>query len=160
MYGIICTKKITCFNILTPSWDISPPWDGPLPAISCPSSDPDIINKFKNYKYWQSIKECTIRNLNNSIKIQSLTMYLHSSSNRKFHHRLCCWYQCLQHHVLSRVSATSKIINIRQFNKLIKTNTCINKMICINKMKHVEILPWCRLFSPQIKPHQVHYHPH
>ena len=70
-------------------------------------------------------------------------MYLHSLSNRKFHLGLCHRYQRLQHHVLSEVPATSKIVNIRQFNKLIKNNTCNNKMICINKMTHVEIA--CRI---------------
>ena len=100
-----------------------------------------------------------VRNLNNSKNIQSLTMYLHSSGNHKFHLRVIHRYQCLQHPVLNGVLATSKIVNMRQFYKLIKTNTCINKIICIKKMTHVEILPRRWLFVPQIQPHQVHCHP-
>ena len=82
-----------------------------------------------------TIKESTAINLNNLNKIQSLAMYLHSSSNHKFHHGVFRWDQCLQHHVLSGVLATSKIVNIRQFNKLIKTNTCIKKWYVLKNDK-------------------------
>ena len=86
-------------------------------------------------------------------------MYLHSWGNHKIHLGVICWDQCLQHVVQNGVPTTPKFLNIRPFNKLIKTNTCITKIICIKKMTHVEILPQCWLFGPHIQPHRVQYHP-
>ena len=76
-------------------------------------------------------------------------MYLHSLSSRKYHLGLCRWYLHLQHHVPSGLPATSKIVNVRHFNKLIKTNTCINKIIHV--ITKWQVFKYVRYSMEQLK---------